>query len=67
MRLLILLIMLLLFFLLTRSNDYETENFTPRLRTFYRPHIRNMRYYINYFHNKYYINMKHYFKKNRLW
>ena len=61
----ILLICLLLIILLLIQNSVNnnTESFTPGFRTFYRPRIRNMRYYVNKLHNDYYMNMVHYFRK----
>ena len=62
----ILLICLLLILLLIQNSVNKTESFTPGFRTFYRPRIRNMRYYVNKLHHDYYINMVHYFRKKRV-
>jgi len=64
---LILICLLLIIILLIQNSVYKTESFTPGFRTFYRPRIRNMRYYVNKLHNDYYMNMVHYFRKKGVW
>lgn len=63
----LLICLLLIIILLIQNSVNNTESFTPGFRTFYRPRIRNMRYYVNKLHNDYYINMVHYFRKKRVW
>jgi hypothetical protein len=63
----LLICLLLIIILLIQNSVNNTEPFTPGFRTFYRPRIRNMRYYVNKLHNDYYINMVHYFRKKRVW
>lgn len=59
----LLICLLLIIILLIQNSVNSTESFTPGFRTFYRPRIRNMRYYVNKLHNDYYMNMVHYFRK----
>jgi hypothetical protein len=59
----LLICLLLIIILLIQNSVNNTESFTPGFRTFYRPHIRNMMYYVNKLHNDYYMNMVHYFRK----
>lgn len=60
MKIIILIVMLLLIYYI---NTTTTETFTPGFRTFYRPRVRHVRYYLNKLHNDYYINIIHYFRK----
>lgn len=46
----ILLICIILFF--SYYNSFNTENFTPHIRRFYRPYLRNTRIYRDNFYNK---------------
>lgn len=52
----ILLICIILFFSyynsFNREDDKEKENFTPYIRRFYRPYLRNTRIYSDNFYNK---------------
>jgi len=49
----ILLICIILFFSYYNSfNREEKENFTPHIRRFYRPYLRNTRIYRDNFYNK---------------
>lgn len=63
----LLICLLLIIMLLIQNSVNKTESFTPGFRTFYRPRIRNMRYYVNKLHNDYYMNMVHYFRKKGVW
>jgi hypothetical protein len=56
----LLLIFIILFFSYYNSLNYEKENFTPHIRRFYRPHLRNARLYTENFYN----NWKGYFHRS---
>jgi len=42
----LLICLLLIIILLIQNSVNNTESFTPGFRTFYRPRIRNIRYYV---------------------
>ena len=48
----LLLICVILFFSYYNSLIYKKENFTPHIRRFYRPYVRNARIYKENFYNK---------------
>jgi hypothetical protein len=48
----ILLICIILFFSYYNSFNTDKENFTPHIRRFYRPYLRNTRIYTDNFYNK---------------
>jgi hypothetical protein len=50
----LLMIMVILFFSIKQENI--EEGFTPKIRSLYRPHIRNLRIYSETFTNKYSTN-----------
>jgi hypothetical protein len=58
----LLLIFIILFFSYYNSLNYEKEkeNFTPHIRRFYRPHLRNARIFTENFYN----NWKGYFHRS---
>lgn len=60
---LIIVLFLILYFIIT--NNVE-EGFTPKIREFYRPFIRNARIYSSNFHNKYKTSVTNFFRKTGL-
>lgn len=43
-----------------------TESFTPRIKQFYRPHLRRMRAYITNFHEKMHTRISNFLRKRGL-